>query len=549
MNPSILMILWLVSSVSGVDTGDRAVPLSLIAARSALDSRVSLPPSTTRPAAEPDNTYLWKPRTSRVAVFKNGFGFFMREGDVALRDGWCVARHIPPATFGTLAIYSHREGEIVDIVGSGPGEVVEFDGRDAPDTADARLARLGGCLNLNVQLEYAQADRKRTAVGRLASVGNAYAILETDENTLAVPVGAITRLQITDMPVRVHVIRAEGAVPERTHLGMAYLRSGITWIPEYTLKVIDDDTAELTLRATLVNEAEDLVHCDVSFVVGVPHFLHTQYLAPVVMGQAIRTIGAAVAPREVTSQIMHRAAISNSMAADQFAGGPEQPAPGAEAPVDPSRVLGNLPQMEAAAAGDYTVYTKKDLTVRRGEKAIVNLFVKRIKYSHLYRWSPPGQMQHFLLLANNTDTAWTTGPFLAVSEGQPLSEDLLRYTPRGGRCEVPMTSAMNVAGERKETEAGRKLKEHSPAPGVFLDLVRLEGELKIRTFEKLPVDVVIDMSVPGKPLQAPDGGTWTIDTGQLKLTERSGAFRWLIRLDPGTTKTLTYAYERYVPSN
>jgi len=37
---------------------------------------------------------------------------------------------------------------------------------------------------------------------------------------------------------------------------MAYLRKGITWIPEYTLKVIDDETAELTLRGTLVNEAE-----------------------------------------------------------------------------------------------------------------------------------------------------------------------------------------------------------------------------------------------------------------------------------------------------
>ena len=54
--------------------------------------------------------------------------------------------------------------------------------------------------------------------------------------------------------------RRRGATPQKATLGMAYLRKGITWIPDYTLKVLDDDNAELTLRGTLVNEAEDLIH-------------------------------------------------------------------------------------------------------------------------------------------------------------------------------------------------------------------------------------------------------------------------------------------------
>ena len=68
---------------------------------------------------------------------------------------------------------------------------------------------------------------------------------------------------------------------------MAYLRKGVTWIPEYTLRILDEDTAELTLRGTLVNEAEDIIHGDVHFVVGVPSFAHTDYLAPVVVGQML----------------------------------------------------------------------------------------------------------------------------------------------------------------------------------------------------------------------------------------------------------------------
>ena len=63
-------------------------------------------------AADDDNPHLWKPRTKSVAVFKNGLGFFIREGEVQVRDGWCVARHIHPAAFGTFAIYAHDQKHI-----------------------------------------------------------------------------------------------------------------------------------------------------------------------------------------------------------------------------------------------------------------------------------------------------------------------------------------------------------------------------------------------------------------------------------------------------
>ena len=75
--------------------------------------------------------------------------------------------------------------------------------------------------------------------------------------------------------------------------------------------------------------------------------------------------------------------------------------------------LGNLPHLDSAAGTDYTVYTKTDLTLREGEKAILTLFTKKISYSHVYRWSPPAPMEHSLVLHNATDTAWTTGPCLA----------------------------------------------------------------------------------------------------------------------------------------
>jgi len=513
-------------------------------------------PAVGQVAEEKGNPHVWEPRTKSVAVFKNGLGFVMREGEVELRDGWCVARQIPPAAFGTLAIYALDEEATVDVVGSGPGEVVEFDGRDAPSDLAAKRERLEAAKGLKVELHYEHKGQDRSAAGEVVSVGPEFVVLEDRSNSYAVPIGGVTRMQVLELPLRIHVIGKEGNPPERVTLGMAYLRKGVTWIPDYTLEVLDEEAAELTLRGTLVNEAEDLIHTDVHLVVGVPHFVHTEYMAPIAVGQVIRAIGAGVAgqgavPQAVTTQIMNRAAIvSNTSTSPQF----DQPSQVVESPVGEEggnldAALGNLPQIEGAAGTDYTVYTKSDLTLRRGEKAIPTLFTKEITYSHLYRWSPPGPMEHFLVLRNTTDTAWTTGPCLALSAGRPLSEDLLKYTPKGAGGELPVTTAINIAHEKTEREIDRQLKAHSPAQNVHYDLVTLEGKLQLRNYEKRSVEIVIADPVPGKPTTADRDGVISVDPTKLKLLERAGSVRWNVKLEPGEEMSLTYQYERYVPSH
>jgi len=500
---------------------------------------------------EETNPHLWDPKVRSVAVFKNGLGFFIREDEVDLRDGWCVAPQAPPAAFGTLAVYTTDEEQLVDIVGSGPGEVVAFDGHDAADDIATRRARLAACKHIKVSLTYEHNGRERNAAGELVSVGPEYVILENESNSFAVPIAEIAKLQVLELPLRIHVAADSGKVPKRATVGMAHLQKGITWIPEYTLKMLDDDTAELTLRGTLVNEAEDLVHCDVNFVVGVPHFVHTDYLAPVAVGQKIKSIGAAVAPPQITSQIMNRAAVvSNLEAAPQFISGARVVDRAIRSgPGDVGRATGNLPQMNGPAATDYTVFTKKDLTVRRGEKAIVTLFVRTIKFSHIYRWNTSARMDHFLVLRNDTATAWTTGPCLGVAGDRPITEDLLYYTPKGGRAELQVTTAINVAHEKAESEIERKLKAHSPSHNFYLDLVTLEGKLMLKNFEKRPVTIVVTAPVPGKPMLASDEGSLAVDTTRLKLRERCGTLEWTVALKAGESKVLTYQYERYVPSN
>lgn len=498
-------------------------------------------------AAEPDNPHVWQPRVRSVAVFKNGLGFFIREGEVTLRDGWCVAGAVPPALFGTLAIYALDEGCAVDVVGAGRGELVEFDGRDGPRDLPAKRARLEAWRELKVQLTWKPDETERSVAGRLSDVTDRFGIVEADGRLTATPLETLTRMQVLDYPLRVHVAGAPPGGVAR--LGMAYLRKGVTWIPEYSLRVVDDAAAELVLRATLVNEVEDLVGADVHFVVGVPSFVHAEFLTPLAVGQVIRTVAAAL-PAGFDSQILSNAIVTRAgVAADAR---PEGPAT-ADVPVTADaggldRIMAGLPRLEGAGASDFTVYTREAMTVRQGEKALVTVFGRRVAYAHAYRWDSPGALRHYLVLRNETDTPWTTGPVLAVSGDRPLCGDTICYTPRGSSYHLPVTTAVNLATDATELEVNRELKAHEPGHNVFLDLVTIEGRLVVRNHEPRPVELGIRRAVAGRPLQASEGGRLHQDTQELRLLERRGSVSWQVTLAPGEQRVLTYRYERYVPS-
>src|SRR5690606_15619804 len=157
------------------------------------------------------------------------------EDEVELRDGWAIAADIPAAAFGTLAIFAREENAVVDIVGGGPGEKVEFNDIDSPDTLDARIDRLRASLHVPMRLEYKQDGVDAAAQGTLKHVGEEYAILEAERTTLAVPLAEIRSMKFTDAPMRIHVVEDGKSRKGSVTLVRAYLTRGMTWVPEYTM--------------------------------------------------------------------------------------------------------------------------------------------------------------------------------------------------------------------------------------------------------------------------------------------------------------------------
>lgn len=506
---------------------------------------------------------VWTPKTKSVSVFKNGLAFFLQEGTAELHDGWCHAKSVPPAAFGTFAVFSTNSDHQVNLVGIGDGDSIEFETTNGDSGAftneyEKKIEALKRSIGLYMKLSYETKGAEAEAMGKLLDVTGAHVLLETSEQTLAVALKKLKSVSLHEHPVRIKVTQ-EGASIERTQLGMAYLRQGLTWIPEYTIKLIDEDTAEMTLRATLVNEAEDLIDCNVNFIVGVPNFMHNEILSPMVAGRTLRMLGSthsnSSAPPQVMSQMMNRAVISNDrlgmmngMVNNYNSAG----APIANDPAyDPSTLnslLTNQPATESAGAGDYTVYQHENLTLRKGERAMVTLMSHTVKYRHRYDWDGVGSVQHKLLLSNSTSTPWTTGSCLTMTSAQPLSEDILKYTPVGGQGELAITTAINLAKEAQEHEIDRRFKAHEPRSNEFFDLVTIQGAITVKSFEKQPVELVISKAVTGKPITCSHDGILRSDASKLRLVEREGMIDWSVKLNPGEEVKLVYTYERYVPS-
>ena len=83
-------------------------------------------------------------------------------------------------------------------------------------------------------------------------------------------------------------------------LTMGYLENGLGWTPSYLVSLEDEKTAQITMQAALVDDAEDLKAADVFFVVGVPNFAYAHIPSPMALQQTLLELMQAANRRDVS---------------------------------------------------------------------------------------------------------------------------------------------------------------------------------------------------------------------------------------------------------
>src|SRR4029077_3318895 len=110
-----------------------------------------------------------------------------------------------------------------------------------------------------------------------------YLLLRVDKKLLALPIGSIANAVLPDdtifhekieQPRSALRFKVKGA-NDKTELTMGYLEHGLGWTPSYMISLTDDKTAQITMQAVVLADAEDLKDADVFFLVGVPNFVYS----------------------------------------------------------------------------------------------------------------------------------------------------------------------------------------------------------------------------------------------------------------------------------
>jgi hypothetical protein len=561
--------------------------------------------------------------TERVVVFKDGHGLFVKRATGSADDeGRVFTDEVPvSAVLGTFWALSQDDRPLLSMT-AGWVETVERRSHESSCTSVQELLRVNAGKRVSLELETDRRiegrlvevlelspergpgptvvtipalssvagvdieDRAEETVRQIEPRGGDLVVLESrDHGRVVLPVASVRSVSGPELTTR--MVREE-EVTRRTKrlvfdlgadaanrpvsLRILYFSPGIRWIPAYRLEGDFEGSAALSLQGEILNEAEDIDRAALDLVVGVPNFRFKDVVSPFVLEATLVNALRRAAP-DIMGQRMSNT--FTQRASEWRAETPPEPRPGG--------VMDLAPQLAAGGGQDLFVYSRRDISLAKGERSAMALWRREVPVGHIYtldvtlvrnprtgstrssgRQEPqaldpsplrlsPHQVWHQLELVNDGDAPWTTGPVLLLRDDLPLGQELLTYTSPGAGTLVPVTVAVDVRGNHDETEVERQLNalRHN---GHSYTLVRKEGTIRLANFRDEPVTIRATVSFGGKAESVSDGGDIVLDDFKGgDWEERSTALNnhstvsWKIEVSPGDTATLTYTCSFYLP--
>jgi len=464
------------------------------------------------------NAFKTRPRS--VAIFKDGYGFFIREGKTRLLDGWCMTDYIPKAVAGTFWLYTLEPGTAVDTVRATSRNQLSFD--DARELAEL-LTRYTG-LSVSLKTEDAVTE------GELLRVMDDMALVKSGKQVSVVRLADVRSAQVLDYPL---MLRVGGAKPaDDVTVMMGYLLQGINWKPTYILDLVSPAEARMSLRATITNQVEDLKDCAIYLVVGVPNFMMKGQLDPLTV-HALGTSVLHAAPPGMAgpAQAYDNAAVAEVVRAPRGGYG-ETEASMLNVPIE--------------GVQDMYFYEKKGLEMTAGDVVMTSVMDGTLPYRSLYTWDVDAgkEVQHHIVLTNTLASPLTTGPVMVLQAGKPISQDQLRYTPQKAETRLKLTQATDIRTQASEKEVSRQAEVK--VDGLTYIPVVSEGQLVVENHRPDAADVEISWTLSGKVLEASDNAEIQ---SQAKVDEGlnpKSSLKCTVKVEPNQKHVTTYKYVRYV---
>ena len=522
--------------------------------------------------------------TQRIVVFKNGLALFVKKAKgTADEKGRLFTEELPErAVLGTFWTLSK------DLHSTNVESFENINEKTTPSVASSMTELLQANQGKKVQLTLQQGEKRREIDATILKVlakknnpedfkdlgydwdfpeyeaGAQFVLIETKRQEI-IPIYEVSAISSdslnTEFDNRSYQLKTQkrlifdfgpDAANSEVEFSLLYFQHGLHWTPTYHIDSIDKDTAQLTLQAELVNEAEAINDVPIELAVGVPNFRFADDSSVVSMQQAIGYYA--------SSQYDNAMQVSNAIYTQQ-----------AYAPAEPGYDSPNGQLADAQNSQDIFIYPAGKNSLSKNGSALIPLWTEKVdkrelftldivptrsvdgygSYNNSYGSSPsPLQLNDEKIwrqfeLHNESNKPWTTGAALLFGEGNlPLAQELLTYTPPKSKVQIPVTVAVDLRGDFEEKETDRETNALKVNDQEFTKISK-EGKIHLTNFSSDEAHIQVKLKIGGKVTSASDkgkirvldynSGDWY---GAVPRVNNHSEVIWEIDLDAGSSTTL-----------
>lgn len=484
----------------------------------------------------------------KITVFKNATAMVVKEGSLPVTNG-AVKLPIPEQTrFGTFFIGASKDNAVKSMV-------FKNDTLKKKATASSVWQYIAGNLNKQVTIYYTPTqgiDKSVTGKVTAYDLYNGMLKFATDAGkNIVMHVGSVYEAEFKEDPSsfyladsikRMLILKPEKAA-DNISLQQINMTGGINWIPSYYLRLKDDKTARLEMKALVENYAEDLKETETELVVGSPQMIYSGKADPMTYD----CISVAGYDNNIVGRTM--GIMQSNAGAFKYVDG------NAEGYFEESFAT------EGEKTGDMYIYKLGKITLPENAKGSFPIFVSTIEYKDKYegtigdvtnyyntRYVPAEEKTfdifHSLEIKNVSTVPLTTASVMVVNDKEQfIAQDELKYTPVGSSNNIRLSKAIDILMKNAEEEKTRE--DNAKKIGkVNYSKVVLKGTVNVDNYQSKEVTVTVTKSLTGTVLSQNSDGKVTKKNSYNYINPAS-EIKWEVKLGANDKKVLSYEYEVY----
>lgn len=486
-------------------------------------------------------------KAKHVTIFKNGTAFIQKTGKVVLEDGaYKWSDNLPEAIYGTFW-FSSPTGTIVSV--KSKADTIEKS-RDWASFFDLIRANVGKGIELSmtngkeINGEIVGANGNGSDALILVKHTTGFEMVKNHLIEHASIKGEINQT-ITYKNVQTTISVKFKENKTNQDLEATYLSQGFNWTPMYQLELDGETSGMLSLKASIKNDAEKVENASLNLVVGSPNFLTTTQLSDLISSQF---------------NVFNNFRSDNNLRfANSVSGFYE---------TDDRKASNGNDNVTAAGLADLYLFTLKDFSMDKGERAFYPLFETAVKVEHKYvcnlngnsvvnnnnyikkysAYSDVAQFNHQIKIWNNSSNPFTSGTLIINKNldgvKQALATSKLDYTAIENCSYVTISNAPDIEIKEEEEETSKTGATKYWNKNKFV-AINVSSTITVHNYKAKKAHLEINRMVFGnlKKCDIP----WKIKSvGNHYYVNSGNNVTWEMDIEPGKEKTITYSYVVYV---